>query len=97
MNYLYSGLWFVVAVLLFVRFRKEGKVIYLLSGYFVFMGVWWLADAIMAVDLMSGVYGWILRGVSFVVILILLLMYFRSKNKKSTDETLTVSQENSEK
>lgn len=104
MNYLYSGIWFVVAVLLFVRFRKESKTIYLLSGYFTFMGIWWLADAIMSVDLMSGIYAWILRGVSFVVVLCLLLAYFRSKNKKSANtdsktdsETPVISSEASEK
>lgn len=103
MNYLYSGIWFVVAVLLFVRFRKESKIVYILSGYFTFMGIWWLADAILPVDLMNGIYGWILRGVSFFVILCLLLMYFRSKSKKSinaeseTDsQTPAITQEGSE-
>lgn len=104
MNYLYSGIWFIVAVLLFVRFRKESRIVYLLSGYFTFMGIWWLADEILSVDLMNGIYGWILRGVSFFVVLCLLLMYFRSKSKKSikseseTDSEIPViSQETPEK
>lgn len=104
MNYLYSGVWFIVAVLLYMRFRKESKVIYLLSGYFTFMGIWWLADEILSVDLMSGTYAWILRGVSFFVVLCLLLMYFRSKSKKSVDaksqtdsEPPAITQESSEK
>lgn len=104
MNYLYSGIWFVVAVLLYVRFRKESKFVYLLSGYFTFMGIWWLADELMPVDLMSGVYAWILRGISFFVMLCLLLGYFRNKRKKSinakseTDsESPSITQESPEK
>ncbi|MDD6489199.1 MAG: hypothetical protein PUG48_05230 [Clostridia bacterium] len=103
MNYLYSGIWFVVAVLLYVRFRKESKTVYLLSGYFTFMGFWWLADEIFPVDLLKGTYAWILRGVSFVLVLCLLLIYLRGKSKKSTsqesetDEKTTVTQESSEK
>lgn len=83
MGYVYSALWFVVAILLIVRFRKESKIIYFLSGYFAVMGAWWLTNEFVAVDLLSGTYGWIFRGISAVVIIVLLMAYFREKRKKS--------------
>ena len=43
MGYVYSALWFLTAFLLLCRFRKESVVVYILSAYFVFAGVWWLA------------------------------------------------------
>ena len=81
MGYFYSALWFVIAAVLLVRFRGEGKIIYILSGYFTVMGIWWLANQFVEVDLLSGVYGWILRGLSLAVLLILLGIYIYNKFK----------------
>lgn len=87
MGYVYSALWFVIAIILIVRFRKESKIIYVLSGYFAVMGVWWLTNEFVSVDLMNGIYGWIFRGISAVVIVILIIAYFREKrNKESSSE-----------
>ena len=68
MGYLYSALWFIVAAVLLIRFRKESAVVYILSGYFAFAGVWWLADQLAEADMLSGIYGWILRIVSAVML-----------------------------
>ena len=85
MNYVYSVLWFVVAVILFVRYRKENKAVYLLSGYFLFMGAWWLVNALSPdIDLMGGYYVWIYRGVTLVVLVVVLLYYMRIKNASKT-------------
>lgn len=85
MGYVYSALWFVISIMLIVRFRKESKVVYVLSGYFAFMGCWWLVNQFVEADLLSGVYGWIFRGVSAVVMAVLIIAYFREKQRIKSD------------
>ncbi len=89
MGYVYSGLWFLIAILLFVRFRGEGKVVYVLSGYFVIMGIWWLINQMVQIDLMSGVYGWVFRGISalMLVVLVVTYIYDRKIRISESDET----------
>lgn len=82
MDYIYAGMWFLVAIILITRFRKESRIIYVLSGYFAVMGMWWLANTFVSADLLGGTYGWIFRGVSAVVIVILIIAYFREKQNK---------------
>ena len=64
MGYVYSGLWFIMAVVLMTKFRKESKMVYVLSAYFIFAGIWWLTDQLAGVDMLYGTYGWIFRAVS---------------------------------
>ena len=76
MGYVYSALWLIIAVMLFFRFRKENKVVYLLSLYFIFLSVWWFIDEFVAgINLMDGTYVWILRLVSAVMLTICLIIY----------------------
>ena len=82
MGYLYSALWFIVAAVLLIRFRKESAVVYILSGYFAFAGVWWLADQLAEADMLSGIYGWILRIVSTVMLIGVGIVYVIEKNLK---------------
>ena len=82
MGYLYSALWFVMAIVLFVRFRKESIVVYILSAYFVLAGAWWLVDQLVEVDMLNGVYGWILRIVSVVMLISVGVAYVVEKNLK---------------
>ena len=39
MGYLYTVMWFMMALLLYSKFKNEGKIVYILSGYFLFAGV----------------------------------------------------------
>ena len=80
MGYVYAGLWLLIAVMLFFRFRKEGKVIIAVSLYFLFLSIWWLANQLIQVDLMSGIYIWILRAVSALVLLMCMVIYMKQKN-----------------
>lgn len=82
MGYLYSAVWFVVAIMLFVRFRKESVVVYILSGYFAFAGIWWLVDQFAEADMLNGIYGWVLRIVSVVMLVSVLAAYTIEKNLK---------------
>ncbi len=96
MGYVYGILWVVLAVLLFFKFRGEGKIIYVLSGYFLIMGVWWTANELVSIDLMGGMYVWIFRGITLAMLLVLLVVYYREKRSYSASETSDVSENSSE-
>ncbi len=83
MGYVYSALWLIIAVMLFFRFRKENKVVYLLSLYFIFLSVWWFIDEFVAgINLMDGTYVWILRLVSAVMLTICLIIYLFERKRQ---------------
>ena len=86
MGYVYSALWFLMAVLLFIRFRKVSRIIYVMCAYFLYAGVWWLCNELIDINLMSGIYGNIFRGVSIGMLILLGLVYFLEKKAKSAKD-----------
>ena len=87
MNFVYAALWFVIAIILIVRFRREGALVWVASGLFVFMGAWWLVDAIIAdIDLMDGVYAWVFRGVVLAFVLAGAGVYLVQKNRSGKQD-----------
>ena len=83
MGYVYSGLWFIMAVVLLAKFRKESKMVYVLGTYFIFLGAWWLADQLVSADMLHGTYGWVLRGVSLAAVVISGVVYYFEKLRKT--------------
>lgn len=75
-GYLYAAVWFVLAVYLFSVAVRESRFFFLLSAFFVFLGVWALVDELIEPDLMAGVYGWIYRGTAIVVLIICIVRYY---------------------
>ena len=47
MEYVYAGMWFLIGLLLIWKLRKENQVFVFAGGIFLFMGAWWLADALL--------------------------------------------------
>ena len=92
MGYIYSALWFLIAALLIVRFRKEGAVIYVLSVYFIFLGFWWLVNEFLPADMLNGFYGWILRGVSLLALAAAFFVYRAGKSRKTADSPVKEAQ-----
>lgn len=83
MDYFYAFIWFALAVILFVKYRKENKIFVLLSAYFLFMGVWWVADAYMVdIDLMQGTSVFIFRVIAAIMLAISTALYVKSSKKK---------------
>ena len=83
MEYFYGAMWLVVAFILIFRMSKESKIFYLLGGFFAFMGIWWLLDAYLKdIDLLSGGYGFILKGVGVVCLVIVGIFYYKNIYKK---------------
>ncbi|MBQ3928766.1 MAG: hypothetical protein II711_01570 [Clostridia bacterium] len=96
MGYVYGGLWFLLAILLYVRFRGEGKIIYVLSGYFIIMGIWWVANQMIeGVNLMTGMYGWIFRGISAVMLIALVIVYIYDRRLKQSSDSSDRSESSS--
>lgn len=85
MSYVYAGLFFAVALLMFFRLGRENKVFYLAGALFLFMGAWWLFDALLDVDLFHGVWGWVFRGVMALALIFFVWVYWRER-KKATQE-----------
>ena len=81
MGYLYAAVWLLIAgYLLYTAIRRDRTpILFILSGFMVFMTVWELIDAISPADLKSGVYGWIYRGVALVALVLCLIWYFKSR------------------
>ena len=77
-GFLFAAVWFLIAAYLVyvtvTRYRKP--IMFLLSGFMVFLGVWELIDALIAADLKAGAFGWIYRGVALVVLVLCLIWYF---------------------
>lgn len=81
-GYIYTAVWFIVAIYMFYLAFRESKFFFLLSAYFVFMGTWYLTNNLLTdIDLFSGIYNWIFRGVSAVVLIICAIVYFNYKRK----------------
>ena len=83
-GYLYTVIWFLLAgYLIYVtvtRYRKP--MMFVLSGFMVFLAVWELVNVLTPVDLKAGVYGWIYRGVALVVLVACLIWMFISRRRK---------------
>ena len=85
MQYVYSVMWFVMAMMLIFKFSKENKIFYLAGALFLVFGFWWLFDAILTeVNLFAGLYGWIFKGIIAVVLIIITIFYinYRKNNKE---------------
>ncbi len=78
MAYVYTGIWFLVGLILITRMGKENKIFYAAGGFFLFLGGWWLADILLEADLMAGPWSWVLRGVSAVMLVILGAFYMKN-------------------
>lgn len=82
-GYLYTVIWFLLAgYLIYVtltRYRKP--MMFVLSGFMIFLGIWELLNTLLPVDLKAGVYGWIYRGIALVVLILCLIWYFTTRNR----------------
>ncbi len=83
MGYLYTAVWLVLAGYMLYTAIKRNRtpILFILSGFLVFLAVWELINTVSGVDMKSGVYGWIYRGVALVVLILCFIWYF--KNRRS--------------
>ena len=86
LQYFYVILWAALAVLMFFTGRKQGAFAYMLSGFFVFMTIWYGLDTFSDYNMFEGVMSLVFRGVMLVFLVLFILVYFLLK-KKNTDGT----------
>lgn len=78
--YVYAVMWFIISIALFYVGRKNhfGPTTVILSGMFMFMGVWWLIDALLPdIDMLNGTYGWVFRIIITVFVLVTVIFYLQ--------------------
>lgn len=89
MQYFYGFLWIAVGLILLFSMTKENKIFYLAGGFFLLLGGWWLADALLPeVDLFTGGWGIALRcvtGAALVVLAVVFVKEYRRKKKEAEE------------
>ena len=88
MQYFYAILWFAIGLILIFSVSKENKVFYFAGGFFLFLGAWWLIDALVPeVNLFDGGWGIALKCVTGVALLVLAYCFIREYRKKGKTNT----------
>ena len=88
MQYFYAILWFAVGLILIFSLSKENKIFLFAGGFFLLLGAWWLADALLPeVDLFAGGWGIALRCISGASLVVLAVTFVREyrKNRKAAN------------
>lgn len=86
MGYLYAALWIAIGLILIFSIAKEHKVFYFAGGFFLLLGVWWLADSILAADLFGGAWGMALRIVTLAALVVTSVVFFVERQKMINKE-----------
>lgn len=81
LNYLYVFVWAILAVLMFFTGRKQGAFAYVLSGFFVFMTIWYGLDTFLGYNMFDGVMSIVFRAVLIAFLLVLIGAYLLMKRK----------------
>lgn len=80
-------LWAALAVLTFFIGRKQGLYGYLLSVFFVFMAIWYGLRAFGGLPVFEGVAGFIFRGLLIGFLLIIIMLWWKSRKANSKNDT----------
>jgi hypothetical protein len=82
-GYIYTAVWLLLAAyMIYVTVKRyRTPIMFILSGFVVFLAVWELVNVLTPVDLKAGVYGWVYRGIALVVLVLCLIWYFVLRNR----------------
>lgn len=84
MEYLYAIGFFIIGIYLIYNAIKEFRFLALPGIYFMFLSIWWIVNKLTPdIDLMGGIFGWILRGISVVVLIITGVIYYFKYKRNS--------------
>lgn len=85
-QYMYAGLWIIIGLILMFSMAKENKIFILAGAFFLVLGGWWLANALLPdVDLFSGGWGIALKCITGAALLILAVAFVREYRKKTAE------------
>lgn len=86
MQYFYAMMWFAVGLILIFSMSKENKIFLFAGGFFLLLGGWWLADALLPeVNLFGGGWGIALRCVTGAALAVLAGAFYKEYRKKGRD------------
>ena len=85
MTYVYAAMWFAVGLILIFRMGRENRVFYGAGAFFLLLGSWWLADAILSQNLFTGVWGLVLRGVTAIALVLMCVAFYKETKKNKED------------
>ena len=77
--WIWIAILFLAAIIIFVQYRKEDKIFYVVSGFFLFWGIWRILDATTQINFFEGVYLLIFRVISAIVLVLMGITYYRLK------------------
>lgn len=81
--FLYAALWFAVGLILIFSISKENKIFIFAGLFFLLLGGWWLADALLPeVNLFEGGWGVGLRCVTGAALVVLAWAFVKEYRKK---------------
>jgi hypothetical protein len=82
-GYIYTAVWLLLAAyMIYVTVKRyRTPIMFILSGFMVFLAVWEFVNVLTPVDLKAGVYGWVYRGIALVVLVLCLIWYFVLRNR----------------
>lgn len=82
-QYMYAGLWIAIGLILIFSMAKENKIFILAGAFFLVLGGWWLANALLPeVDLFAGGWGIALKCITGAALVILTAAFVREYRKK---------------
>lgn len=82
-QYMYAGLWIAIGLILIFSMAKENKIFILAGAFFLVLGGWWLANALLPeVDLFAGEWGIALKCITGAALVILTAAFVREYRKK---------------
>ena len=86
MPFFYAALWFAVGLILMFSMSKENKIFIFAFSFFLVLGCWWVADALLpAVDLFSGGWGIALKCLTGGALAVLVWAFVKEYRKKSAE------------
>lgn len=89
MQYFYAMLWFAVGLILLFSMTKESRIFYVAGGFFLLLGAWWLANALLPeMKLFEGGWGIALRcitGGALAMLAVAFAQEYRRKKKEAED------------
>lgn len=86
MQYFYAILWFAVGLILLFSMTKESKIFYVAGGFFLLLGAWWLANALLPeMKLFEGGWGLALRFLTGGALGVLAAAFVREYRRKKKE------------
>lgn len=82
LQYVYVFVWGILAVLMFFTGRKHGAFAYVLSLFFLYMGVWYGLEAFLGLPMFDGAFSIIFRCVLAVFLILMIGVCIVAKHKK---------------